>query len=891
MNKSTMISLLYVDDEPALLDLCKVFLEKTGEFVVTTKISATEALGALELQIYDAIICDYQMPDTDGITFLQEVRSKYPEIPFILFTGRGREEVAIKAFELGADFYLQKGGDPKAQFAELTQKIRQAIRRRKAEEALRQSERYYRALFKYTESATIIIEEDMTISLANDAFAELLGSPREMIEGKMKWTRFIVPKDLDRMRGYHYQRRKSPTDVPAVYEFQFITNDGHVRDILAHVGMIPGTSQSVASLLDITSQKQTEDELRRRNDELQASYEQMAATDEQIRGQFEMLTASERMIKDSELKFRSIVESVPLGMHFYQLTEDGQLVFKGANPAAEKILGISHEMLLGKTIEEAFPDLAGTDIPEQYRNVACDSITWYTELVNFSEGGVSRAFAIWAFPTLPGSMVAAFLDITRNKEAEHSLQESVDWYRNVIEDQTEFITRFLPDGTHIFVNEAYCRYFGVRREEIIGTKFMPHIPGEDRGRIRALIASLTPGNPVGTIEQRTIMQDGSTRWQRWVDRAIFHEDGGLKEIQSVGWDITDMKKIETALQESEAKYRTIIENLQDLLYQTDLEGNITMISPSGARLAGYESPGDLIGHNIALELYADPDERVKFLAAIKEKGSVSDYPLVIRSRDGTIHHVTASSQFYYDKAGNILGIEGILHDVTERKNAEEALRLANRKLYLLSSITRHDINNQLTVLLGNLDILREMLSGPAAEVFYKNAIIAAGRISSMIRFTYDYEKIGVEAPVWQGISELVRRAAAEAPLGGVMVENSIPGNLEIFADPLIFRVFYNLMDNAARYGRSITTISFSAVQRGDDMVITCMDNGEGVITENKERIFEHGFGQTTGLGLSLSREILAITNCSILENGEPGKGARFEILVPKPMFRCLGTGE
>ena len=121
-----MIKILYTDDESSLLEIAKMFLEKSGEFSVTTAISAPEAIRLLEQEKYDVIISDYQMPEMDGIQFLVEVRSRFGPIPFILFTGRGREEIVIQAINSGADFYLQKGGEPKAQFAELMHKIKSA---------------------------------------------------------------------------------------------------------------------------------------------------------------------------------------------------------------------------------------------------------------------------------------------------------------------------------------------------------------------------------------------------------------------------------------------------------------------------------------------------------------------------------------------------------------------------------------------------------------------------------------------------------------------------------------------------------------------------------------------------------------------------------------------
>jgi two-component sensor histidine kinase/CheY-like chemotaxis protein len=132
-----MISVLYVDDEPALLEIGKLFLEKGGAFDVDTAISATEAKVKLAENRYDAVISDYQMPDIDGIEFLKYARENFGDIPFILFTGKGREEVVIRAINNGADFYLQKGRDTASQFAELGQKIRIAVEKRRAEDALR----------------------------------------------------------------------------------------------------------------------------------------------------------------------------------------------------------------------------------------------------------------------------------------------------------------------------------------------------------------------------------------------------------------------------------------------------------------------------------------------------------------------------------------------------------------------------------------------------------------------------------------------------------------------------------------------------------------------------------------------------------------------------------
>jgi DNA-binding NtrC family response regulator len=130
----TMISILYVDDEPDFLEIANLFLERTGEFTIRTCTSATEALSLLQGSTFDMVISDYQMPEMNGITFLKETRMVAGQIPFILFTGHGSEDVAIKARDNGADYYLQKRGDPVARFTELTDQIHQIIDCRRTED-------------------------------------------------------------------------------------------------------------------------------------------------------------------------------------------------------------------------------------------------------------------------------------------------------------------------------------------------------------------------------------------------------------------------------------------------------------------------------------------------------------------------------------------------------------------------------------------------------------------------------------------------------------------------------------------------------------------------------------------------------------------------------------
>jgi len=270
------VSVLYVDDEEVLLDLAKDFLERLDAFVVKRASSVSEALPLLAATSYDVIVSDYQMPETNGIEFLKLIRTSYPDIPFILFTGKGREEVVIEAINNGAAFYIQKGGDAKAQFTELAHKIRQAVSQARAEEtllknfiALQQQERvikegenFYRAVFENTGTAMMVIEEDTTIRLCNAECERLSGFSRSEIEGKKRWTEFVTGEDRERMLTWHRLRRESDGGAPRNYEFTLVNRGGDRRRIFLTIDLIPGTNRSVASLIDITERIHAEEALK-----------------------------------------------------------------------------------------------------------------------------------------------------------------------------------------------------------------------------------------------------------------------------------------------------------------------------------------------------------------------------------------------------------------------------------------------------------------------------------------------------------------------------------------------------------------------------------------------------------------------------------------------------
>ncbi|MFA5295836.1 MAG: PAS domain S-box protein [Methanoregulaceae archaeon] len=592
-----MITVLFVDDEPMLLELSKRYLETTGKFRVDTATSAQVALGKLEVSPYDAVVSDYQLPGMDGITFLTVLRSRYPDLPFLFFTGRGREEVVIGAFEKGADYFIQKGGAPKPQFTELMHKIEQAVRHRVALVRLRESEQRYHAFFATTQDSVFITTDDGRWIDFNDAAIQLFGyDSRDDLAAVHIGDLYLVPED----RQVH---------------LDCIREHGYVREYPVRLRKKDGTPIS------------------------------------------------------------SLVSTVSV-----------------MDPAG------------------------GT--------IYCGTVR----------------------------------DITEKNRQESLLNENEELFRNIVEDQTEFVCRFRPDGTHVFVNEAYCRYFGKTRDEITGHRFIPTIPPEDREQLRDHLAALTPENPGASIEHRIIMPDGSIRWQHWSDRAILDEQGRVSEYQSVG------------------------------------------------------------------------------------------------------------------------------RDVTEKKEMDRALRQAHQKLNMLSSITRHDIMNKLLALRGYTRLIQEEAQDLEIRTYADAINHAARAIDEQLQFTRDYQDLGIQSPAWLVVAEILDPVKGQLDLGRVRLETRVEG-IAVCADPLFSRVWYNLIDNTLRHAPEATVIRVTAGEEGDALLLVYEDDGPGIPPDQKERIFDKGFGKNTGLGLFIVREILAITGMTIRETGVAGKGVRFEITVPGGMYR------
>lgn len=341
--------------------------------------------------------------------------------------------------------------------------------------------------------------------------------------------------------------------------------------------------------------------------------------------------------------------------------------------------------------------------------------------------------------------------------------------------------------------------------------------------------------------------------------------------------ILDRRNAEQALRENEAKYRALFTAELDAIIVIDKEnGMIQEANASASDLYGY-APEELRFMHIT-DLSDEPEKTRSALTQEQARVPLRYH----RKKDGTVFPVEVTMNTF--QLGNVAMMVCAVRDISEHTRTLQALLQANRKLHLLATVTRHDINNQLTSLSGNLELAKQRTSDTTVSDLFTRAEMAAEAIQQLIAFTKDYQDVGGQNPQWQNLDGIIRRVIAITVADGVSVSADVDA-LEVFSDPMLEKVFFNLMDNTLRHGRTATAIRITHRFTETGAVVIYQDNGVGIPYSDKEQIFGRGIGQNTGYGLFIAREVLGITGMSIHENGTPGEGARFEILIPEEQVR------
>ncbi len=483
----------------------------------------------------------------------------------------------------------------------------------------------------------------------------------------------------------------------------------------------------------------------------------------------------------------------------------------------------------------------------------------------------------------------SFALITRDHEeqriaAEDELKKSELQYRRLFETAQDAILILDGDtGEVIDANRFILDMLGYPLEYFVGKHLWELGFIKDKSIAQNAFTELKTNGYIRYEDLPLETKDGRSIDVEFISNAYLV--GDKKIIQCNIRDITARKVIQDALQVSETRYRRLFETAQDGILILDGDtGEIIDANRFILDMLGYPLEYFIGKHLWELGFIKDKSIAQQAFTELENSEYIRYEDLPLETKDGRSIDVEFISNVYPVNHHKI--IQCNIRDITARKQSEAALALAVRKLNLLSSITRHDIRNQLLALKGYLDISKGFLDDPAhmSEYIAKEEKIA-DTIAHQISFTRDYEDMGVKAPLWQKVNTVVREGITHLPLRNIRVDTEDPDR-EVFADRLLERVFFNLIENALLYGgEKMTSIRVKTREDNGVLVITAEDDGNGIRAEEKMQLFTKGFGKHTGLGLYLSREILSITGITITENGEPGKGARFEIVVPEGAFR------
>lgn len=510
---------------------------------------------------------------------------------------------------------------------------------KKSENALKMSEAYYRTIFENTGTVTLIIEEDTTISLVNSEFEEFSAYSKEEVEGKKSWTEFVANKDdLDKMRDYQYLRRIDSKSAPRNYEFKFIDKNGIVKDAFITVSIIPGTKKSLVSLLDITDKKQ-----------------------------------SRNALKESEQKYRQLVEKAHEGI--CSIDSEGIITF--VNPRMAEMLGYTVSEISERSISSFIdkdqvegmkeylksPDITFEE-PYDLKLIKKDGETIHTRveisIINDENGNNKEILALVA-------------DITESKKAEDALKENEMYMKKILATiQTGIVVIDAKTKEIIDVNKAAIELIGATKYEIIGKTCHKFICPVEKGK-----CPITDMNQEIDNSERILLTANNERIPI-IKSVVPITLKGRECILDSFIDIRELKKLEKSLKVSKEKYKALIKASPEAIIATDLDGNITFVSPKTLELYGFEKYEDVIGENGS-----------KFIAPECLKKAKSDVKDILKgkSHQNLVYQFIKANDTHFIGELNLSIIRNnkekpesiifIIRDITEIKKAEEQIKQSN----------------------------------------------------------------------------------------------------------------------------------------------------------------------------------------------------------------------
>lgn len=625
--------------------------------------------------------------------------------------------------------------------------------------------------------------------------------------------------------------------------------------------------------------------------------------------------ASELLLKENEEKLQSIFNASQIGI--------GLLVGRKLIEVDDflcKLVGYERKELIGKSTEILFSTNAefinsGKDQLRQLAEKGIGTVETKFRCKNGLLIDVMLSTAPLDKTDYSRGITFTVLDITERKKSEETLKESERRFTSILSN-IELISMILDrEGTLTFCNDYFLNLTGWKREEIMGSDwFIQFIPPENP-EIRDVFGALLQNSPSSWHHENEILtRTGERRLIRFNNSTLHSLTGEIIGTASIGEDITDQKTAELILRESEEKYRRIFENVQDVYYETSIEGNIIEVSPSIANLSGHRyKPEDLIGRSM-YEFYSDPKERNLFTSELQEKGYVTDFEISLIDNDGLSIPCSLSSTLVRDVNGNPEKIIGSLRNISDRKNASDALRIAKEKAEMsdrlktefLNNIS-HEVRTPLNGILGFAEILTlhnltedekkeslSMLQESSNRLlntinnYMDISLVASGNLTVNM-------KIFNPAAMLKKIYDNFNLICFNRKVGLFL---DIPGESDeylINSDPDICRkIITHFLDNSVKFTEN-GSIQFGFTEKDGNLVFFVKDTGRGINQDSFKIIFDrfekasvanYRISEGSGLGLSIAKGMSDAINANISLESEPGKGSTFFLSVPMVTVRA-----
>ena len=848
------IRVLHVDDDSEFLAVAKQCLEEQGQLQVDTALSAEEALEKLRNSEYDAIIADYQMPGKNGLELLKELRQEGKNVPLILFTCKGKEEVAIEAMNSGVERYIDKQGNVETTYEILKHSICSAVKRQRTEKRLKESENLLSQITDNMQDMLSITDVDLKFTYASSSHKWILGyEPNEMIGKPIH--QYIHPDDLEAaMKAIQKAAEKRSGEK---IEVRVKHADGHYLSLeVIEKVLTDDDGQFVGTMLtsrDITERKEAEKKI------LKAS--------EEWRNTFDALSDFV-FILDREQKFVRV------------------------NKTVCDFLKKEPEELIGKHCYEV---LHGTDKP--LPTCPCKEMLLtgraVTTEVDDPNSGMSFLLTVSPFLDDKGEHIGCVhvaKDITERKKAEEKLRFLKEFNERIVDSIGDALLVIDPDDFTIkSVNETALKQLKLRREDVIGKtcyKITHHslTPCKSPYHVCPVQETLKTGKPV-TVEHTHCDKDNSEIYVEVTAHPVRNREGNIIQVLHLARDITERKRN----YEKIGFQARLLNAVGQAIIATDIKGNITYWNFAAEQLYGWTET-EVLGRNIVDVTPAETSrEQAENILKKLIAGESWSGEFLAKRRDGTAFPAIVTDAPITNDKGEFIGIIGVSTDITEQKWMQEVFGEAitkvaelNEKLRVVESLTRHDLRNKLAALNGLVYILKKRYGeNQEAQQHLRDIELVAQQMLRILEFERIYSQVGAEELEYINVEQhLTEAISLFSDLKGAILINDCHG-LTVFADSLLRQLFYNLIDNSLKYGEKTSKIRVHYEVEKDQVKLIYDDDGVGIPEEMRNDLFSEGFGKGTGYGLYLIKRICEAYGWTILETGKQGQGVQFTMVIPE----------